>query len=134
MLLLELCQKYFILTLVMPLLQFKSNIPNISEKSSGEIHHLFGQILADELGKSIQYVMVSLEFEKSLSFSGDSTQPCAYIEVKNVGTLSPDTTSKISNRLTDLCSHYFKIEPSRVYIEFQESERHLWGWNGSTFA
>ncbi len=118
----------------MPLLQFKSNIPNISEKSLDEIHHLYGQILADELGKSIQYVMVSLDFEKSLSFSGDAVQPCAYIEVKNVGTLSPDTTTKISKRLTDLCLDYFKIEPSRVYIEFQESERHLWGWNGSTFA
>jgi len=117
----------------MPLLQFQSNIQNISEESSDELHHLYGQILSEELGKSIQYVMVSLEFEKNLSFSADVAQPCAYIEVKNVGALSPDTTSKISKRLSDLCTRFLKIESSRVYIEFQDSERHMWGWNGSTF-
>jgi phenylpyruvate tautomerase len=118
----------------MPLLQFQSNIPSVPINASNEIHQLFGQSLSEELGKSIQYVMVSLDFGKSLSFSGDSSRPCAYIEVKNVGALLPETTLKISKRLTILCSKKLKIEPSKVYIEFQESDRHMWGWNGTTFA
>ena len=118
----------------MPLLQFKSNIPSITEKDSDEIHQLCGQILSEELGKSIQYVMIALEFGKSLSFAGSLSEPCAYIEVKNVGALLPEITSKISLRLTELCTNKLNIVSSRVYIEFQQSERHMWGWNGSTFA
>jgi len=25
------------------------------------------------------------------------------------------------------------IDESRVYIEFSNPERHMWGWNGATF-
>jgi phenylpyruvate tautomerase PptA (4-oxalocrotonate tautomerase family) len=58
----------------------------------------------------------------------------AYCEVKNVGLLSPDTTNQIASFITEILSTKLKISPEQLYIEFQESERHLWGWNGKTFA
>ena len=58
----------------------------------------------------------------------------AYCEVKNVGVLSPDTTNQITGFITEILSTKLKISPEQLYIEFQESERHLWGWNGKTFA
>ena len=47
--------------------------------------------------------------------------------------LDPEVTSDLACKLTDLIESTLNISPTRVYIEFQQSERHLWGWNGKTF-
>ena len=118
----------------MPLLHIHSSSKTLNENVIQEVHQTGAQILAEVLGKSTEYVMVLVNTASSLSFTQDVQTPCAYIEVKNVGALLPETTLKISKRLTILCSKKLKIEPSKVYIEFQESDRHMWGWNGTTFA
>jgi len=119
---------------VMPLLQLKTNLKELPEHISSEFQKLGGEVLSEELGKSIKYVMVLVESSVSISFSGDSESPCAYLEVKNVGNLSPPVTEKISGRLSGLCAEMLAIEEARVYIEFQQSDRHMWGWNGTTFG
>ncbi len=78
--------------------------------------------------------MVMLHLDQSMSFALDEGSDCPYLEVKNVGELKPDLTSKISSLLTDLVSSNLRVPANRVYIEFQESQRHLWGWNGGTFG
>ena len=35
--------------------------------------------------------------------------------------------------LTNALVESFDVSASRIYIEFQESARHHWGWNGKTF-
>ena len=65
---------------------------------------------------------------------GESSEPCAYAEIKNVGKLDATLTDSLSNRISSMISECLNIEKDRIYIEFQESERHLWGWNGKTFA
>ena len=71
---------------------------------------------------------------ESISFALEAKTPAAYIEVKNVGKLGKDLTRKISCKITDLIHEKLGVPASRTYIEFQESERHLWGWNGKTFG
>ena len=56
-----------------------------------------------------------------------------YIEFKNVGDLSPEMTTRLSALIADLFEKVIDLNPSRMYIEFQPTERHLWGWNGKTF-
>jgi len=56
------------------------------------------------------------------------------MEIKNVGTLPADTTEKISQRLCHLAEDKLLINPDRCFLEYQESPRHLWGWNAKTFA
>ena len=51
-----------------------------------------------------------------------------------MGKLDATLTDSLSNRLSSMISESLNIEKDRIYIEFQESERHLWGWNGKTFA
>lgn len=118
----------------MPLLQIKTNLPSSPDELIDELHKQGRDTLAKELKKSTRYVMVSVEFGSNLSFSENRKDSCAYMEVKNVGKLSPVKTSALSKRLTSLCSNVLGIEPGSIYIEFQQSERHMWGWNGNTFA
>jgi len=56
------------------------------------------------------------------------------LEVKNIGELSPAVTAKLSMQLCELISQKLGVETNRIYIEYQEAQRHQWGWNGKTFA
>ena len=117
----------------MPLLQLHLSDQGIEHSTKDDIHRFGAKILSEEIGKSIDFVMVVINSGCSLSFAQDTKISCAYIEVKNVGELSGDITKSMSKRLTNLVYDKLKIKPERIYIEFQESQRHLWGWNGDTF-
>jgi phenylpyruvate tautomerase len=118
----------------MPLLHIHSSSKTVNEKVIQEVHQTGAQILAEVLGKSTDYVMVLVNTGCSLSFTQDDQTPCAYLEVKNIGGFSPETTEKLSLRLCALVNQKLQTHANRVYIEFQNAERHLWGWNGKTFA
>jgi len=118
----------------MPLLKVQLSIPEISSTSSRNARIEATEILSSVLGKSSDFVMVMIEAGLSASFGGNLTEPCAYLEVKNVGKLNLGVTDKLSHRLEELVVREFSIPSGRTYIEFQESKRHLWGWSGKTFA
>jgi phenylpyruvate tautomerase len=118
----------------MPLLHIHSSSKILNENVIQEVHQTGAQILAEVLGKSTEYVMVLVNTGRSLSFAQDDQTPCAYIEVKNIGGFTPETTKKLSLRLCELVNEKLQTPASRVYIEYQNAERYLWGWNGKTFA
>ena len=118
----------------MPLLNIQTNLPELSESDLILIQEEGSQILSEEIGKSIDFVMVLCEAGRNIYFSANSTEPAAFIEIKNVGALSSSLSSSITQKLSVLLKRVLSIPPSRCYLEFQESERHLWGWNGKTFA
>lgn len=117
----------------MPLIIIKCSTSKISPDSRKQIHEQAEESLSTILKKSRDYVMSILELGQSVSFAGDMSVPSAYIEVKNVGTLSPEVTEVLSKQITAILSRNLGVSPNRVYIEFQESERHMWGWNSKTF-
>lgn len=118
----------------MPLLNIQTNLTELSEPDLLLIQKEGSQILSEEIGKSIEFVMVLCEAGRKIYFSGNPTEPAAFIEIKNVGALSSTLSSSITQKLCSLLESVLSIPPSRCYLEFQESERHLWGWNGKTFA
>ena len=118
----------------MPLLKVQLSLPEISNSSSRNLMAEGTEILSSTIGKSPNFVMVLVESGVTASFGGNLTEPCAYLEVKNVGELSSEITGELSRGLGELMEKEFGIAPDRTYIEFQESTRHLWGWNGKTFA
>ena len=118
----------------MPLLQINLTISDMPKEILEQIHKLGAKILAEQIGKSIEYVMVIVRTGESISFALEAKTPAAYIEVKNVGKLGKDLTREITCKITDLIHGKLGVPASRTYIEFQESERHLWGWNGKTFG
>lgn len=117
----------------MPTFILHTNTDALDEGKSDLIHKEACRILATEIGKSKDFVMTSLRFDANLKF-GNSDTNCAFAEVKNVGNLSADCTASISLSLSQLLEKELVIPPERFYIEFQESERRLWGWSGKTFG
>ncbi len=118
----------------MPLIIIKTSMPEISTDRVEEIHEQAETILSSVLKKSRDYVVSIMEFDQKISFASESDSPSAYIEVKNVGILTPEITEILSREITEVVTRNLGTEPKRVYLEFQHSERHMWGWNGSTFA
>jgi phenylpyruvate tautomerase len=89
-------------------------------------------LLARTLSKPESYVMTCLEPRALMTFGG-SDQPSCYVEVKNIGTFSPDLTSGLSAAISDLLSKGLGLKKDRIYIEFADAKPHMWGYNGETF-
>ena len=84
-----------------------------------------------QLGKPVDYIMVAIDPPRPMMFAG-SDGPTAYLELKSIG-LSPANTTDFSAALCSLISDELSIDKDRIYIEFTNSERSMWGWNGATF-
>jgi phenylpyruvate tautomerase PptA (4-oxalocrotonate tautomerase family) len=89
-------------------------------------------LLARELGKPEAYVMTCLEPRARMTFAGTPAPTCL-LEVKNVGTLSPEVTKRLSAALTDAVAPALGVAKDRVYVEFAEVRGHHWGFAGDTF-
>ncbi len=114
----------------MPYLTIRSN--QIIEAQKGrQLLYKASALIAKELGKSENYVMVSLEPPATMLFGGNDA-PLAYLELKSIG-LPAQKTGELSAALCTLLEAEIGIARDRIYIEFSDAERHLWGWNGGTF-
>jgi len=47
--------------------------------------------------------------------------------------LAGDNTAAYSQALCDLVNQELNVDKDRIYIEFANAERNMWGWNGATF-
>jgi phenylpyruvate tautomerase PptA (4-oxalocrotonate tautomerase family) len=117
----------------MPTFILHTDIKMIESPTEEVLHQEIRGVVAQCIGKSEDFVLTIFNPNTSMQF-GAKAGISAYCEVKNVGALSRDTTDKIASFITEILSTKLKISPEQLYIEFQESERHLWGWNGKTFA
>jgi phenylpyruvate tautomerase PptA (4-oxalocrotonate tautomerase family) len=112
----------------MPLLEITTNTVidsslNIAKKAS--------KLTADLLGKPESYVMVKIENNKTLLFAGNS-EPAAHVKLKSLN-LPEDKTTDYSASLCSFINTELNISTARIYIEFVNPDRHMWGWNEKTF-
>jgi phenylpyruvate tautomerase len=114
----------------MPLLKIQTNREVPPEQRPLLLQQASAKV-AEILGKPERYVMVSLEHNPDMLFGGDAA-PLAYLELKSIG-LPGDRTRELSAGLCGLIQEALAIPAERVYIEFADADRHLWGWNGGTF-
>lgn len=114
----------------MPLLKIQTN-QTISEPSRYNLLQQASATIAELLGKPERYVMVSLEPNPHMLFAG-TAEPLAYLELKSIG-LPQEHTRELSASLCRLMTEHLGIPPDRVYIEFADAPRPLWGWNSGTF-
>lgn len=118
----------------MPLLNIHCSKKEISEDLVSQIVKESSRILSETLKKSADYIMIKIAAGENIAFAEDSLTPAIYMEVKNVGEIKPATSRDLAEKLTALTHKILEVPPERTYIEFQQSERHLWGWAGKTFA
>ena len=114
----------------MPLLKIQTNA-EMGEAQRTALMREASQGVASLLGKSENYVMVSLEAGRSMVFAG-TADPLAYLELKSIG-LPESATADISKALCELVTSATGIASDRIYIEFTDAPRKMWGWNGGTF-
>jgi phenylpyruvate tautomerase len=114
----------------MPFLKIQTNqsLPldgarNLARKASA--------LVAKQLGKPESYVMTSVENNPAMTFAG-TDEPLAFLELKSIG-LPESITADTSRALCELVSSETAIDPARIYIEFTNAERSMWGWDKGTF-
>ncbi|MEL0583643.1 MAG: phenylpyruvate tautomerase MIF-related protein [Candidatus Thiodiazotropha sp. (ex. Lucinoma kazani)] len=114
----------------MPLLKITTN-QVVDPDDLTSFTKLASTTVAKMLGKPETYVMVSLEMNPHMLFAG-SPATLAYLELKSIG-MPTQKTTEFSQILCDLIQQQLHIPKQRIYIEFSNAERHLWGWNAGTF-
>ncbi len=114
----------------MPQLRILTNV-ELDAARSEELLHKASAEVADMLGKAERFVMVVIEGGHHMSMGG-SNEACAYLELKSIG-LPEERTAEFSSRLANFVEAHLAIHAPRVYIEFANAERHMWGWDGKTF-
>jgi phenylpyruvate tautomerase PptA (4-oxalocrotonate tautomerase family) len=114
----------------MPLLKIQTNQLIDADRQQALISRA-SQAVANLLGKPERYVMVSVERNPAMLFGG-SDAPLAYLELKSIG-LPESKSADFSRALADLLSDELALPADRIYIEFADAPRTMWGWNGGTF-
>jgi phenylpyruvate tautomerase len=102
----------------------------------GEQSALLGELsrlLAVRFDKPERWVMTCLVPGLAMTFGG-SAAPTAFVAVKNIGTMQPEDTARLSRDLVERLEKALSIPPDRVYVQFADAVDYLWGWNGGTFA
>lgn len=114
----------------MPYLKIQTNQP-LTEEASRALAARSSTVVAEQLGKPERYVMTAVESNPAMQFAG-TDEPLAYLELKSIG-LQESMTAAVSQALCSLVSAEAGISPERIYIEFADAPRKMWGWNGGTF-
>ncbi len=103
----------------------KSNVENLLKTLSAKV--------ANHFGKPESYVMTIFESDIPMTFGG-TFEPVCYVEIKNIGTMSSSQTKAMSADFCQEIEDKLGVPANRIYIEFNDAQRHLWGWNKSTFG
>ncbi len=114
----------------MPLLKIHTN-QSLDDAAQTALMQRASAKVAELLGKPERYVMIALLADQPMLFAA-SDAPLAYLELKSIG-LPDDATPDLSAALCQLIGEELGIAQDRIYIEFSNAERHLWGWDGRTF-
>lgn len=114
----------------MPYVKIQTNVDIPADKQQSLLAGI-SQLTAAKLDKPESYVMVALDPTTPMLFAG-SSDPLCYLEVKSIG-LPESKTAELSAVLADIIGDKLGIAKDRVYIEFVDAPRAMWGWNGGTF-
>lgn len=114
----------------MPYLKIETN----SALSPGEKLYFLKKaslFLSKMLNKPEKVILVSLYDSVPMIFAGN-TDPGAYLILKSIG-LTKDKCPELSSALCELLQSELGILPERVYIDFNDINGKMFGWNKTTF-
>ncbi len=114
----------------MPYMKIDTNI-SVDDKTLQALLTGVSSKIATFLGKPERYVLIHINPEQTMCFAG-SQAPLAYVELKSIA-LPTEKTEQLSSALCKFLTDTLNIPAQRVYIEFTNIERAMWGWDGKTF-
>ena len=112
----------------MPLLEITTNT---DIDNAQQVAELASKLTAKILGKPESYVMIKIQPKQLLLFAG-TAEAAAHVKLKSLG-LAEDNTKDFSERLCNFIESELGIDSARIYIEFSNPPRHMWGWDKTTF-
>lgn len=115
----------------MPLLTLTTNLEIAADQQKPMLTKL-SYLVAQLLGKPEAYVMVMLQTGQPMLMGG-TDEPAAFLQLKSLN-LPEDSTTNLSMALCDAVAGQLRIPANRVYIEFDNPPRHMWGWDRGTFG
>lgn len=116
----------------MPLIKVQTSA-DLAENTAKDLLKTLSASLSKHTGKPESYVMTVLEPNTAMTFGG-TFEPVCYIEIKNVGTMSPALTKTMSQDFCKTVTDVLGVPGNRTHIEFADAKGAMWGWNGSTFG
>jgi phenylpyruvate tautomerase len=86
--------------------------------------------VAELLGKPESYVMTSLKPKTAMNFGG-TDGPAAFVRLKSIG-LPRQRCGELAEAICAFVDRELGVPKERVFIDFKDVERSLFGWNGGT--
>ena len=114
----------------MPYFSIETN-QAIAEASNRELLKKTSAFIADLLGKPEAYVMISIKPGTPLVFGG-SDEPAAFARLKSIG-LPRDRCPELSEKICGFIDRELGVSQDRIFIDFKDLARDMFGWNGKTF-
>ena len=115
----------------MPLISLKSPI-DVPEPKRENLLGALSQAVSEVTGKPERYIMVI--FEQADFMFGGERGLAAFVDVRGIGGISPETNSKLSEKICEILQERIAVAPERIYINFTDIPAANWGWNSSTFG
>ena len=89
----------------------------------------FSVLVSSLTNKSKRFVMAKLDDNSEIYF--DDQDPCCFLEIKSIGSLSP---SDMAKPISDFVYEKMGIPIDKIYISFEDVSASMWAWNGRTFG
>ena len=89
--------------------------------------------LAGLLGQPEAYVMTLFDRPAGMTMAG-TANPCCLVEVRSVVAFSSDQTQAVTQAFCVMLAEYLGVPPNRIFLNFTDFPRAMWGFNGSTLA
>ena len=86
-------------------------------------------LISSLTNKSKRFVMAKLNDNCEMYF--DDQDPCCFLEIKSIGSLSP---SDMAKPISDFIYEKMGIPIDKIYISFEDVPASMWAWNGRTFG
>ena len=112
----------------MPFIQINTSAK--SDVHNADLQKEISKMVALITGKQENYVMTLIQSDAQMTFAG-SDEPCCFIKLKSIGSLTPDSMSK---SLCELIASRTNIKKDRIYIQFIDVKASNWGFNSKTFG
>ena len=117
----------------MPLIKVQSSVTKPEKAKVESLLTSLSAKLAQHLGKPESYVMTAFESDVPMTFGG-TLDPVCFVEIKSIGTMKPEQTKAMSKDFCQEIESELGVSANRIYIEFADAQRHMWGWDKSTFG
>ena len=114
----------------MPFIRVETNLKVESADADAFVLKL-SKFISVALGKPEIYVTVMLHQNVSMSLSG-SNEPAVFATLGSIS-LQPEKCLELSQSVCEFLTAEFSVPGARIFLEFRDLERSMYGWNGRTF-